>query len=158
MHRMIRYIFSAGLFIFLINEAAGQQKEWKLLYHHDKHGLAIEGELSNLIRAIRDGEHIRIYWIHQHSPNKKIKVEHAADAKFLTIVSGSVVYAQIDPIDGQIPDFDSLAITLKKDLSWTLIAGTNGKHDTITREISTGKMTEYKSYTWEVKWFAMKKL
>ncbi|MEO0341476.1 MAG: hypothetical protein AAF242_19980 [Bacteroidota bacterium] len=109
------------------------QSNWKLIYENDSKGNTVEGQLADLIQAIRDGEEIRIYWNSKAPGKEVIFVEHTTDAKFTTIMNspaGQFVTAQIDPIMGQTPSFDEEQVILKENLQWTLIAHSNGKHRT----------------------------
>ena len=80
--------------------------------------------------AVRLGYPVRIGW-------GSNRVEHVADADFLTIFEGEEVFAQIKSIIGQAPriDGDSLKIRFRTQNHWTKIAGTNG--------YSTAIMTDY---------------
>ena len=98
-----------------------------------------------MISAVRKALEVRIYWKHESPENPKIKVEHLAPAKFLTIMSGETVFAQIDPIVGQNPDFDEQELKLRENLSWFLMAGTNGKFESMTRNVITGEMYHIRS-------------
>jgi len=103
---------------------------WQKVFENDKNGQAVFGDKSKLLDAVRLGYPIRIGW-------GSNRVEHVADADFLTIFEGEEVFAQIKSIVGQAPriDGDSLKIRFRTQNHWTKIAGTNG--------YSTGLMTDY---------------
>ena len=141
----------AGLILLFTTELFAQ--EWSLVYHNDKYGKAIEGSIEDLKQAVRNGKEIRIGWSFHHPTIRKISVEHVADASFLTIQSDSIVHAQIRPITGQKPDFDSSTIELKENLEWLFIGGTNGKMDRMTRNVITGEIVEHRLAEYAFKWF-----
>ncbi len=135
---------------------AQNESNWRLVYHNDKDGNTIEGEIENLIKAVRNGKTIRIYWSSQRKNDKTKKVEHLTEAKFLTILSDTIVFAQIDPIIGQIPDYDAQMVRLNENLEWFLIAATNGKSDTMVRNTITGEIIGHSLIPFELKWFIKK--
>ena len=133
-----------------------QAQEWKLIYENDKDGNAVTGELEDLIQAVRDGQSIRIAWWAQHPTRSEIKVEHLTDASFMTIMGDSIVFTQIRPITGQVPDFTTSKITLKENLEWVFIGGTNGKMDYITRNTISGEIIDHGESQRPFKWYIQK--
>jgi len=103
---------------------------WQLVYKNDANGQAIFGEKEQLLDAVRLGYPIRIGW-------GSNRIEHVADADFLTIFNGKEVFAQIKPIIGQHPQVngDSLKIAFRANNKWLKMAGTNG--------YATSLMTDY---------------
>lgn len=103
---------------------------WQLVYKNDATGKGVFGDKAQLLDAVRLGYPIRIGW-------GSTRVEHVADADFLTIFNGTEVFAQIKPIIGQRPQVngDSLKITFRTNNKWVKMAGTNG--------FSTSLMTDY---------------
>lgn len=140
------------LFVSVSLLAQGKS-DWKLVYHNDKDGKTIEGKISDLIEAVRQGKEIRIYWSSQRKSDPSKKVEHFADAKFLTVLSDTIVFAQIDPIIGQTPSFEKQTIQLKENLEWSLIAASNGKSDTMMRNVVTGEIIGHGQGKFGIKWF-----
>ncbi len=138
---------------FSLNSIAQTDSNWKLIYHNDKNGKTIEGNIDNLIKAVRSGKKIRIYWSSQRKDEPTKKVEHFTDAKFLTILSDTIVFAQIDPIIGQTPNFDMQTMKLKENLEWSLIAASNGKSDTMMRNMITGKILGHGQASFAIKWY-----
>ena len=132
------------------------QNNWELVYHNDKDGKTIEGKIENLIEAIRNGKDIRIYWSSQRKNDRTKKVEHLTEAKFLTVLSDTIVFAQIDPIIGQTPNYDLQTVKLNEKLEWVLIAATNGKSDSMMRNIITGEIIGHNLVPFEIKWFVKK--
>lgn len=158
MRKFIFYI-SCSLFL-LISTATLAQGNWKLIYENDEKGNAVKGKLSELITAIRNGESIRLYFRMGRPDEPEIFVEHTALVKYITVMNspkGQFVTAQIDPIVGQIPDFEKEQVLLKENLEWSLIASTNGKNDTMTRNVITGEIVGHRIYQWGTKWFVAKK-
>ncbi len=102
---------------------------WQKVFQNDANGSVSFGDKSALIDAVRRGYPVRIGW----GGNR---VEHVAEAEFLTIFQGEV-FAQIKTILGQAPriDGDSIKIRFRTQNHWTKIAGTNG--------YSTAFMTDY---------------
>lgn len=145
-------LITLGMIIFSCSFILGQKK-WDLLYENSAQGKTVMGNLEDLITAVRNGEPIRIYWSFQHPKDSIIKVEHTADAKFCTIMSDRIVLAQIDPIIGQIPDFEAQQITLKENLAWSAIFSSNGKSDMMTRNMITGEIVDHQIRAYSVKWF-----
>ncbi len=103
---------------------------WQMVFKNDADGQAIFGKKSTLLDAVRLGYPVRVGW-------GSNRVEHVADANFLTIFQGEDVFAQIKTIVGQAPqiDGDSLKIRFRTQNHWTKIIGTNG--------FSTALMTDY---------------
>ena len=128
-------------------------QNWKVIYENGAEGRALQGNIDELKEAIRLGEEVRIAWGFQHPQQKDIRVEHLADASFLTIQSDSIVHAQINPIYGQSPDFDQGIILLKENLEWVFIGGTNGKMDSMTRNTITGEIVNHSMRNSRFKWY-----
>lgn len=128
-------------------------QDWAIIYQNDKDGNALKGNIEDLKSAIRNGKEVRIGWGFQHPTRKNISVEHVANATFLTIQSDSIVHAQIRPIIGQSPDFNEGTIKLKENLEWVFIGGTNGKMDSMTRNMITGEIVDHKLRSSSFKWF-----
>lgn len=103
---------------------------WQLVFKNNENGQTTYGDKSKLIDAVRLGYPVRIGW----GGNR---VEHIANADFLTIFEGKEVFAQINTVVGQEPriDEDSLKIRFRMQNHWTKISGTNG--------YSTGFVTNY---------------
>jgi hypothetical protein len=135
------------------SSASAHEAKWQLVYENDGQGRPVAGSLAQLIAAVRAGEAVRVGWQHQSPSDAKRKVEHVADAKFLTIMSDDSVFAQIDGIAGQTPDFANKHFTLKEGVAWVMIASTTGKNDHMFTEAATGKVASHASDHWGVKWF-----
>ncbi len=149
--------FALLLFLFSTLTAASQEyNHWQLLYSNDENGKSLAGDINSLIKAVRNGEEIRIYWSSQRPNDPTIKVEHFADAKFLTILSDTVVFAQIDPIIGQSPSFKNQTISLKENLEWSMIAASNGKTDTMMRNVISGEILGHGIQGRAIKWYCKK--
>lgn len=132
------------------------RQNWTMVYHNDMNGNTIKGNINELINGIRNGEEVRIAWWFQHPTVEKVKVEHLTDASFLTIQSGSIVHAQINSIVSQAPDFQEGAIKLRENLEWVFVGATNGKMDTLVRNVLTGEIIEHKLNTSAFKWYLKK--
>jgi len=123
---------------------------WQKVFQNDENGETTFGDKSKLLDAVRLGYPIRIGW-------GSNRVEHVADADFLTIFEGEEVFAQIKSIVGQAPriDGDSLKIRFRTENHWTKIAGTNGymtglMTDYFQDTIAGGGTDRYGSTTWYV--------
>ena len=127
---MLRLIVIA-LFLFSSCQVANDSNAgWQKVFQNDEAGDTTFGDKSKLMDAVRLGYPVRIGW-------GSSRVEHVADADFLTIFDGEEVFAQISTIIGQEPriDGDSLKVRFRTQNHWTKMAGTNG--------YSTGFMTDY---------------
>lgn len=153
---MNKFLLLASLLTLSLSGFAQDKDNWELVYHNDVEGNTVEGNIEALIEAVRKGDEIRIYWSAQSPNDKTKKVEHFADAKFLTVLSDSIVFAQIDPIIGQTPDFDSQTIRFKENLQWSLLAASNGKSDTMMRNVVTGEIIGHNLVPFAIKWYTRK--
>ncbi len=144
---MIKNILT--ILILLLAPNAFGQNNWKLVYAHNAEGQATFGNLTDLIGAVRAGKDVKIGW--KMGSGSKF-VEHTAQAQFLTIMD-STVYAQITPIIGQQPSFTKRQITFHEHLQWSMIASTNGKNDTMMKDVSSGTILDHSLYRWATKWF-----
>lgn len=133
---------------------AKHESAWGLVYANDENGNRLFGDIKNLIAIVRKGESLRIGWIIEHPTNKSIRIEHFADAKFITIMSDSIVFAQIDPIVGQTPSTKDRFITLKENIAWAFSASTLGNNDSLNLNTSTGEIVDHKSIRFGIKWFS----
>jgi hypothetical protein len=136
----------------------GQDKKvndvgWNLIYENDENGKKLAGNLDTLLRAVRKGEPIRIAWQIEHPTNKRLKVEHFADAGFVTILNDTVVFAQIDPILGQTPNIKDQFISLKENTSWAFCASSLGNNDSMNMNTKTGDILDHKNWRTGIKWF-----
>lgn len=76
-----------------------------LLFHQNSKAQPISGSVKQLINAVRAGKTIRLYM------NLGF-VEHSMDAGFTSVI-GEHVYAQINGIQGQVPNREEQTITLR---------------------------------------------
>jgi hypothetical protein len=127
---------------------------WTLVYANDDRGRRVSGDIGNLIASVRRGDRIRIGWTIQSPSNAANKVEHVADATFLTILSDDTVFAQIDPIVGQTPSVSDRFVTLKENVQWSFSASTRGEHDSMNRNVATGEVVDHQKFNAGIKWFA----
>jgi hypothetical protein len=142
--------------ISLLGEKGNQQKVedgWSLVYSNEENGNRVSGDLGNLISAIRNGEQIRIGWTIEDPTDKSLKVEHSADAKFITILSDSTVFAQIDSIIGQTPSVKDKTVTLKENIEWSFSASSLGNNDSMNINTKTGEIVDHKPFKCGIKWF-----
>ena len=121
---------------------------WRKVYKNDASGKAVFGDKDQLLDAVRLGYPVRIGW----GGNR---VEHTADAQFLTILDGKEVFGQITPILGQAPrvEGDSMMIRFREENHWTMIAGTNGYFTALLTNylkdsIVGGGEDRYRATTW----------
>lgn len=122
---------------------------WQKVYQNDQDGQSMYGEKDKLLNAVRLGYPVRIGW-------GSSRIEHVADADFLTIFQGEEVFAQIKKIIGQAPSIqnDSLKINFRKENHWTKIASTNGYTSTLMtnylNDSIVGGRERYSTTTWYV--------
>lgn len=127
-----------------------------MVYQNDAKGRQVLGSLNELIEAVRSGLPIRVGWSSQSPSNPDRKVEHFAEAKFLTIMSDKTVFAQIDPIIGQTPDFTRQFIELKEGTTWVMIAASNGKSDAMMTDTKTGELIGHDEAARAIDWYVLK--
>ncbi len=127
---MARFLILALILLSSCNNSSNTKAGWQKVFQNDELGKTTFGDKSALIDAVRLGYPIRIGW-------GGSRVEHVADADFLTIFQGEEVFAQIKTIIGQAPaiEGDSLKIRFRQENHWTMIAGSNGYF--------SGMMTNY---------------
>ena len=127
---MVRFFTLVFILFFSCNSHNKSNEGWQMVFKNNEKGQVIFGDKSKLINAVRLGYPVRIGW-------GSNRIEHVADADFLTIFEGEEVFAQIKTITGQAPKIegDSLKIRFRTQNHWTKIAGTNG--------YSTAFMTDY---------------
>jgi len=145
---------SVALLLSLSALAQGAGREWTLIYVNDENGRRIEGDLAKLISLVRKGQPIRIGWTIENSTNKSLRVEHVADAAFITVMSDSVLFAQISPIVGQSPRIKDKFITLDENLEWSFIGSTAGNHDAMFTNKKTGEILNHSPFKCAIRWFA----
>lgn len=148
------------MIIFLLISSCGfAQENWELVYENDRDGNTVTGSLDELISSIRNGKNIRIYFKMGRAKQPEVFVEHTALAKFTTVMNspnGQYVTAQIDPIVGQVPNYEDGQVQLKENLEWSLIASSSGTNDTMTRNVITGEIVDHRLVRWGTKWFVEK--
>ena len=137
----------------LITCSMAYAQTWKLAYHNDVEGKKADGDINLLINAIKDGKEVRIAWWSSLNEAGKPRVYHLADAAFLTIMSDSIVFAQIRPIAGQTPNLKEGTMELKENLEWTFIGGTNGNFDSMMRHKVTGEIVGHGTRKSALKWY-----
>ena len=139
-------------FIFLISCApqSSSTSGWQKVYKNDEHGIGQFGDKQDLLDAARLGYPIRIGF-------GSNRVEHVADADFLTIFDNKELFAQIKPIFGQAPMVhgDSLKIRFRTENHWVMIAGTNGyftsmMNNYVQDTLVGGNADRYRPATWYV--------
>jgi hypothetical protein len=152
--------FTVGLLMlisiapFAQKQESGKHKDgWSLVYANDENGRKATGNFQQLVNAVKGGEPVRIGWTLEHPTNKAIRIEHFADAKFITILSDSVVFAQIDPITGQVPVFKDKSVTLKENIEWHFCASSTGNNDSMNLNAHTGEILDHKLFKCGIKWF-----
>ncbi|MEO9869127.1 hypothetical protein [Ekhidna sp.] len=138
-----------SILLFLVTSYQSfSQDNWELIYHNDDLGNSISGDLNSLIKAVESGEEIRIAW-----GSRSGRIKHLAEASFITVMKDSIVFAQIDPIIGQTPNFENGEIAFKENLEWSFIGGSNGKMTTIMRNVVTGDILGRNVRKSSFKWF-----
>lgn len=136
-------------------ETNESRRDWKLIYQNDAAGKALYGEKRDLINAVRNGCPIRIGFGGRRAADTTKSVEHVADIHFLTIANGEEVFGQILPIIGQNPDLDSdtLRLTFRENLEWTIMVGTNGFSDRLTFDRVNDTIAGHRSRQMKASWY-----
>ncbi len=123
---------------------------WQKVFKNAPDGTSLYGSKSDLIDAVRLGYPIRIGW-------GSNRIEHVADASFLTVFDDKEVFAQIESIIGQAPavENDSLFVRFRMENNWTKISGSNGyamgfMTNYFQDTISGGGFDRYNATTWYV--------
>ena len=149
MKHLSLFLLLTGVTLFANSLSA----QWRLVYENDADGMPLQGSKADLIAAVRSGQDIRIGWVHQRPNDPQRKVEHTTIAKFLTIMSDKHVFAQIDPIIGQTPNFQDVTITLKENLEWSFIASTTGLQESMMRAVVNGEIVSHRTHRNGIKWW-----
>ncbi len=118
---MIRLFFALSILLCACHAQEPSHAGWQKVYQNDSEGQTTFGEKSKLIDAVRLGYPVRIGW-------GSNRIEHVANADFLTIFQGEEVFGQIETIVGQAPaiEGDTLKVRFRTNNRWTKMAGTNG--------------------------------
>ena len=148
LHRMknLRHILVFTCMYVTCTVPSFAQSDWKLVYENDEAGNPLSGSISSLRDAVESGQIVRIGW-------GSGRVKHVSEASFLTIMKDSIVFAQIRPIKGQTPNFETGEIMFKENLEWSFIGGSNGKMTTIMRNVITGEVVDHRIRLTTFKWF-----
>ena len=148
------------LSLALLNSSANAQPSykanWVLIYENDEEGKRVQGSKDQLIKAIQNGEVVRVSWVHLISPDPLQKVEHLVEAAYLTIMNDETVLAQIDPIMSQSPDFEGKHIILTENVEMGLVVSTSGRNNYVRRNMITGEIIDRGSGKRAYKWFIHK--
>jgi hypothetical protein len=134
-------------------QSRDETSNWRLVYANDEKGQKVGGDINELIRSVRDGEPIRIGWTIESLTDRNLKVEHFANATFVTILANHVVFAQIDPIVGQTPSVKDQFIALKENVEWSFLASSLGANDSMNRNVVTGEIIDHQKFACGIKWF-----
>lgn len=128
---------------------------WVLVYRNDASGNTVLGNKQELIEAVRKGFPVRIGFGIRRASDSTKSVEHVTNASFLTISNGEEVFAQIAPIIGQNPELesDSLNITFRQNIEWSMIVGTNGFSDRLSTDKLADTIISHRTRPTEVSWF-----
>lgn len=146
---MLRVIILLIVLCYSCRPSAHTEAGWQKVLVNDADGNIEFGDKSKLIDAVRLGYPVRVGW----GGNR---VEHVANADFLTIFDGEV-FAQIPSVVGQEPrvDGDSIKIRFRPENKWTKIAGSNGYANGfminyMQDSIAGGNIDRYGTTTWYV--------
>lgn len=150
---MIRYLVAVIVCVLAFSYQGLCQNKWSLVFENDSNGKTISGNKADLIEAVRQGKPVRIGWNSKRVAGDDRWVEHVTEVKFLTILSGNEVMAQIDEIVGQMPDFENQRVLLKENFSWVMIGGTNGQFDAYTRNMISGEIINHRTRMSGFKWW-----
>ena len=80
-----------------IYAGATQEAGWRAVYKHDESGRALEGDIDDLIAAVRNGYDIRVGWgWEKELGDSLVRLEHMAEPLFLTVIQEENVSVVID--------------------------------------------------------------
>ncbi len=135
---------------------ANDEQGWKLLYRNDSAGKPVFGNKQELIDAARMGYPIRVGFGSRRANDSTKSIEHIAEVQFLTISNSTELFAQIQPITGQRPELenDTLSITFRENIKWTILVGTNGFSDRLSIDRFKDTIIGHRNRPTEVSWFA----
>ncbi len=159
---MNRLVFFVAILLVVIScekksplSTNNEINRWILVYRNDDNGKTIFGNKQKLIEAVRKGFPVRIGFGSRRSNDSTKSVEHVTDAHFLTISNGKEVFAQIKPIIGQRPELEnnSLDITFRHNIEWSIIVGTNGFSDRLSVDNQADTIIGHRTRPTEVSWF-----
>ncbi len=152
---MINPLRFAVLLIFLAgtNTYAQSEKNWVLIYENGEDGQALSGNKQDLIEAVQNADDIKVSWVHVISEEPLQKIEHTAEANYVTIINDETVLAQLKPFIGQSPDFDALHIILDENIEMAIVVSTSGKNNYIKRNTITGEIIAHNSGKRAYRWF-----
>jgi hypothetical protein len=128
-----RHLLSLLFLPALAASVAAQQSPaggWRLVYAVDSAGRPTQGEKAGLLAAIRAGQPVRVGWglTWRLQDGTTGRLEHAAEASFLTIHQGEV-FAQLAPILGQTPSAREPVVSFRTEGSqlWYGLLDTTGR-------------------------------
>lgn len=155
MEQLIKKLFILLLVPFLATCGTETIPQWNLVYKNDENGKSLLGSKKQLIEASRQGYEVRIGFGGRSTTDTTISIEHVVDAHFLTITNGKEVFAQILPINGQIPglESDTISMDFREGIAWTISVGTNGYSDRITINKLTNMVEGHQTRLTQVSWF-----
>ena len=117
---------------------------WELVYYNSQDGKTLDGNIKNLINAVKNGKQVRVVM-------EQGQVISAANADFLW-VKNNVVYAQNN--DQVSCHFVGNKLVFQDDsYYWMFIVDTNGKRETIRWTVGEHEMRGKGEERISVKWF-----
>ena len=136
--------------------AACAVPSWRLVYLHDKSGVALEGAKSALFDAIRRGYPIRFAWgAAIGTPEQPASVEHAAEPVFVSIMGGSELFVQLPEHIAQTSYHDASRAALGQPaVMWRGMMGTDGSFDAVMINRANGKEVRRMPQRARIAWFA----
>lgn len=152
---MIKLFLQVLLIAVVTSVQAQSGNKWRLIFENDEEGRAVSGNKQDLIKAVQNADDIKVSWVHLISEEPLQKIEHTAEANYLTIINDETVLAQLKPFIGQSPDFDSQHIILDENIEMALVASTSGKNNYIKRNTITGEIIAHNSGKRAYRWFVL---
>ncbi|MEQ9302251.1 MAG: hypothetical protein RIF33_26965 [Cyclobacteriaceae bacterium] len=150
---MIKLFLQVLLLVVVTSVQARSGNKWRLIYENDEEGRAVSGNKQDLIKAVQNADDIKVSWVHLISEEPLQKIEHTAEANYLTIINDGTVLAQLKPFIGQSPDFDSQHIILDENIEMAIVVATSGKNNSIKRNTITGEIIAHNSGKRAYRWF-----
>ena len=154
---MLKY----GSLLFLILcfgcTSSTAEPQWQLIYKNDANGNSVFGDKQDLIRAVRNGNPIKIGYGGKLRSDSTLTLEHVFEAHFFTILNDEEVYAQMQPIIGQDPliEKDTTHIIFRE-TQWNILVGTNGFSDRLTMSLSQDSILGHNQRNMNISWFVKK--
>lgn len=127
--------------------------QWRLAYHHDNEGNAIEGDKETLFGALRKGYPIRLAWGLRSAKDPAASTAHAMDPKLLSLTHDEHLFAQVPENIAQSFNLPSDVRSADRPAIWQGQIGTDGSFDAAWIDRATGETINHHRQRAKVAWF-----